>query len=76
MDKVLDVVCEVLGVERGRLLRRERNSWLRAIAANAMCDYSGLTQRQAAEVLGMSTGVAVSRQLRRLSEALQAENRL
>ena len=75
-DKVLEAVCEVLGVERSRLLRRERNSWLRAIAANAVCDYSGLTQRQAAGVLGMSTGVAVSRQLHRLSEGLQADKRL
>ena len=46
------------------------------IAANAVCDYSGLTQRQAAEVLGMTTGVAVSRQLHRLSGALQADKRL
>ena len=76
VDRVLDCVCEALSIERGQLLRRQRNSWLRAIAAKALCDHSSLTQRQAAEALGMSTGVAVSRQLHRLSRALQGDKGL
>lgn len=76
VDRVLDCVCEVLSIEPAHLLRRRRNSWLRAIAASALCDYSGLTQRQAAEALGMSTGAAVSRHLHELSQALQEDRQL
>jgi len=75
-DKVMDCICEVLSIERGQLLRRQRNSWLRAMAAKALCDHSGLTQRQAAEALGMTTGVAVSRQLHKLSRVLQGDKGL
>jgi len=76
VDRVLEGVCEALAIERSELLRRQRNSWFRAFAAKALCDHSGLTQRQAAEALGMSTGVAVSRQLHNLSQALEGDKRL
>ena len=75
-DRVLDCVCEVLSIKVDQLLQRRRNSWLRAIAAKALCDHGGLTQRQTAEALGMCTGVAVSRQLHRLNQALQGDKGL
>jgi len=74
--RVLEGVCEALGIKRVQLLRRQRNSWLRALAAQALGDHSGLTQRQTAKALGMSTGAAVSRQLHRLSQVRQGDKGL
>ena len=73
---VLHAAGEVLGVDVGEFRRRRRNSNLRAIAAHFLCRYATLTQRQAAQMLGMGTGAAVSRQLRMLNERLPKDRRL
>ena len=39
---------------------------------DADCDHGGLTQRQVAEALGISTGVVVGQQLRKLARALES----
>jgi DNA-directed RNA polymerase specialized sigma24 family protein len=41
-----------------------------------LCDFGGLTQRQAADVLGLRSGAAVSAQLQKLSEQLDTGLRL
>jgi len=41
-----------------------------------LCDYGGLTQRQAADVLGLRSGAAVSAQLHRLAEKRKTDARL
>ena len=75
-DAVLDAVCQALAVDRRSLLRRRRNSFDRAIASRMLCDYVGLTQRQAAHMLGIATGAAVSLQLCKLAQALESDKRL
>jgi REP element-mobilizing transposase RayT len=76
VDEVLSIVCQVLKINRQTLHVRQRNSFTRAIAAKALCDHCGMTQRQVAEVLGLRTGVAVSCQLRKLSEQLKKDKKL
>ena len=49
---------------------------MRPIIAKMLCRYSGLTQRQAAELLNLSTGAAVSHQLRTLASAAAAKGKL
>ena len=70
------MVCQVLKINRQTLEVRQRNSFTRAIAAKALCENCGMTQRQAAEVLSLRTGVAVSCQLRKLSEQLKKDKKL
>jgi hypothetical protein len=41
-----------------------------------LCRYSGLTQRQAGELLDLSTGAAVSMQLKALASAADAKGQL
>jgi REP element-mobilizing transposase RayT len=68
VERILTVVESVSGVAREELLVQQRDCRWRAVAARVLCRYGGLTQRAAAKVLGMRTGVAVSCQLRRLTE--------
>ena len=69
----MDLVAATAKVERSALLRRQRDSRWRAVAARMLCTHGGLTQREAATVLGLGTGVAVSCQLRHLNDLLAAE---
>ena len=75
-ERILGVVSKGLGVECASLLRRQRGSLDRAVASRMLCDYGGLTQRQAADVLGLRSGAAVSIQLHGLAEQLKKEPRL
>lgn len=68
VETILDAVEQVCGVARADLLVQKRDCRWRAVAARMLCRYGGLTQRATAGVLGMRTGVAVSCQLRKLSE--------
>ncbi len=75
-ERVLAVAGEVMGVEPNGFKVRRRNSALRAIAARMLCKYAGLTQRDAAEVLGMNSGAAVSSQLQKLSLLMEGDRKL
>jgi len=72
-DRVLAVTAGILGVAPGTFGERRRNSDLRGVAARMLCRFAGLTQREAAGVLGMQTGAAVSQQLERLRQRLHAD---
>lgn len=74
--QVLEVAARLLGVPCAAFEARRRNSDLRGIAARLLCRFAGLTQRDAATVLGMKTGAAVGLQLRRLEARLDADSRL
>ena len=76
MDTVLDCVCQVMAIDRSMLLNRQRNSMLRPIAARALCDHAGMTQREVAEVFNLSSGCAVSKQLVKLSKAKNKDKKL
>ena len=74
--RVIEIVCRKLGADRAEVARRQRDSLLRPITARMLCRYSGLTQRQAAKFLNLSTGAAVSIQLKTLAAAAAAQGKL
>lgn len=68
VERIWGVVESVSGVGRKELVVQQRDCRWRAVAARMLCRYGGLTQRAAAKMLGMRTGVGVSCQLKRLVE--------
>lgn len=75
-QEVLRVAGEAFGVEVDAFGERRRNSPLRPVAAKLLLRYAGLTQRNVAEVLGMSTGAAVSVQTKKYEPWLCRDKRL
>jgi REP element-mobilizing transposase RayT len=75
-DTVLRVLGESLGTPVAEFRERKRNSPLRAVAARFLCRYAGVTQRQAAEELGVRTGSAISHQIKKVDRLLQDDDRL
>ena len=76
VENVLEVALEVLDADPTSLKKRGMNSMVRPVAAYALCRYGGLTQRQAAEVMGLRSGVAVSLQIKKLHEQMDSDRRL
>lgn len=74
--RVLSQVTRALGVPVATLRQRRRNVWDRAIAARCLVRFSGLTQREAGEQLGIGTGGSVSAQLRKLDAAMKSDRAL
>jgi hypothetical protein len=72
-DQVLHELARRLTCERVDFTRRSKGTIYRPFAARNLTRYAGLTQRAAADVLGVGTGVAVSLQLRRFEQRV-AEN--
>jgi predicted transcriptional regulator len=66
-------VAAVLGQKVRAFERQRKGGWERALLAKALVEQAGMTQREAAGVMGLKTGAAVSIQLRRLQEALPKE---
>lgn len=75
-EEVIRVVCTALGIHRTELGRKRRDSTNRAIAAQMLVRYAGLTQRKAATRLGIRSGAAVSYLLRSLRERMKGDRRL
>lgn len=75
-DEIVAVVCRQLAVSPEDLRRSTRGSLARPLAAHLLCKYAGLTQRQAAETLGLGTGAAVSIQLKNFRVRLSGDPRL
>lgn len=65
-DAVLGEVAKRAKVKKEELATRRRDSVVRAVASRMLCRYAGLTQREAAEMLGLKTGAAISSQMKRL----------
>lgn len=76
VETVLVVVSKELVIAQGSLFRRQRGTYNRAIAARMLCNYCGLSQREAADILRLTTGAAVSYQQRVLEEAMARDRRL
>ena len=68
---IIEVVAEEFGEEPGALQIQRRRSLIRAVAARMLCKHAGLTQRQAAKLLGFGTGAAMSWQLRKLADEIR-----
>ena len=65
---VLAQLAEEMDCDQGDFLTRQKGTPLRPFAAHFLTHYAGLSQRQVAEVLAVSTGAAVCLQLRRFEE--------
>ena len=70
------VVAAGLGIDPHGFRRQRQGGWERALLAKERVEQAGLTQREAARVRGLTTGAAVSMQLRRLHAALSQEAQL
>jgi len=75
-ERVIEIVCSRLGADLEELGQRQRGSLLRPIAAKMLCRYSALTQRQAGDFLNLSTGAAVSIQLKNLASAASSKRNI
>ena len=75
-ERILEAVAAVAKVAPPELRIRRRDSRWRAVASRMLCRYGGLTQRAAAVLLGAKTGVAVSCQLRKLTQMMQSDEEL
>jgi hypothetical protein len=74
--KILEAVAARLKISAEDLARRRRGRTERWVATRMLCRHGGLTQREAAAVMGLTTGAAVSLQLRRLDEKLARDRKL
>jgi len=72
-EHILSEVCNELGVDRKELARRRGSGWRRGVAAKMLLQYGGLTQREAAKVLGLGTGAAVCMRMKDLSQRLEMD---
>jgi hypothetical protein len=72
-ERIIGVVSSVAGLDPKELVKRQRDCRWRGVTARMLCRYGGLTQRRAATILGVRTGVAVSCQLRKLAELLRLD---
>lgn len=75
-EDVLGRVCRGLGIGREDLRRRRGGGWLRGVAAEMLTKFAGLKQREAARLLEMGTGAAVSMRLKDLARRRLADRRL
>lgn len=76
VETIMATLTERLDVDEAAFRQRRRHSPLRPIAARMLIRFGGQTQRQVAVHLGMSTGGAVSAQVRKLSGLLDEDRRL
>ena len=76
VEEILSVVCKALQVNREVLTRRRKDSIIRPVVAKMLCQYGGLTQRQAAEIIGVQSGVAVCLQIRKVNEWMKKDRGL
>ena len=75
-EEVLRVVTETLGVEMRGLKQRRRKDDARLLAMKVLKEWSGLTQREVANVLGLRDGSGVSRHLAEVNARLTKERTL
>jgi putative transposase len=73
--RILEAVASAAKMTPDELRIRRRDSRWRAVASRLLCRYGGLTQRAAASLLGVKTGVTVSCQLKALGRLMEADGR-
>jgi hypothetical protein len=76
VQRVMETVLEVLGVDRSYVASRRGSAWARGVAAEMLCTYAGLTQAAAARELGMGTGASVSIRRKALAEQRSKDRKL
>jgi DNA-directed RNA polymerase specialized sigma24 family protein len=72
-EAVLSAVAEAAGVGIEELSRRRRESPLKAMTLFLLARHTGLTQREIAPLLGLTSGASVSWQIRRIPEMFKQD---
>ena len=67
--KVLELVTDAFGVSDEALRAGQKGSFVRPAASRCLIRHAGLSQREVAEHLGVSTGAAISAQVKLLNRA-------
>jgi len=67
-EEVLGIVADAFGMKSIDLRNRRYDCVARAVAAQMLGKYAGMNQRDIGGMLGMGTGSAVCRQLKRLRD--------
>lgn len=75
-EEVITILSGIFKVEVDEFNRRQHSSPLRAVAIRFLLRYSGLTQRDVADLLNIGSGAAVCNQLNRLPDKLSKDRRL
>ena len=76
VDMILEAVGKVAGCGKEHLRTQRRDSRWRAAAGLLLCKYGGMTQRDAARILGLKCGSAVSVQVRKLREKVAEDSEM
>ncbi|MFO7534444.1 MAG: transposase, partial [Kiritimatiellia bacterium] len=75
-EAVLGRVADAFGLAAGDLQKRGYDCVARAVAAQLLGKHAGMNQRDIAGFLGMGTGSAVCRQVKRLRDRREQDSRL
>jgi len=76
VNDALNAVSRVLNIPIVELKQRSYKTHARPLSAKILCQYSGLSQREVAALLGIKTGAGVCQQIRRLDDTLRKNRHL
>ena len=74
--EVTEICCRHLGVEPSAIRERRRKNWVRGVVAWELGRQAGMTQREIAAVLGVSTGKAVGIQQEKVKRGIQEDRKM
>jgi hypothetical protein len=73
-DSIIKAVCQSYKISTEDLLKQRLNGWVKPVTAALLTQAGGLSQREAAAYLGITTGAAVCLQLKRLRDHAPPEH--
>lgn len=73
-ETIIRAVCREYRISAEDLSRHRQADWIKPVAAALLTQVGGLTQREAAGHLGLTTGAAVSLQLKRLRRHAESKH--
>lgn len=74
-EAIIKAVCQAYNIPVADLRKHRMNDWIKPVAATLLTQAGGLTQRDVARHLGLTTGAAVCLQLKRLRKSKAGEHR-
>ena len=74
-ETIIRAVCGAYRIPAEDFQKHRLNDWIKPVAAALLTQVGGLTQREVAAHLGLTTGAAVSLQLKRLRQHTASEHR-
>ena len=73
-EAIIQAVCRAYRIPAEDLRKHRLNDFVKPVAAALLTQVGGLTQREVATHLGLTTGAAVSMQLKRLRQHAASEH--